>query len=165
MIGAPELRDFAHAVKRRSRTAWAKETAQVARPRKCAFAHPTGSALLRRDALGRSPFLEQRLATARIALVGEFQCGDAIGAEVAIVTTQFAPRRYDADEIEKRQSKRPQHAPRLRAVLVDIGDAQLAFRSDGLTDRCELRDLGERVAGRLAERCVGALGDPARSKH
>src|SRR6516225_7378284 len=43
------------------------------------------SALLRRDALGRAPFLEQRLATARIALVGEFQCGNAIGAEMAIV--------------------------------------------------------------------------------
>jgi hypothetical protein len=84
-------------------------------------------ALLRRNALGRSPFLEQRLATARIALVGEFQCGDAIGAEMAVVAAQFAPRRDDADAIEKRQRKRPHRAPGLRAVLVDIGDGELAF--------------------------------------
>src|SRR5260370_19390864 len=150
MIGAPDSRDLAHVVKWRSRTAWAKaheRTAQVARPQKCAFAHPAGSALLRRDALDCSPFLEQRLPPTRIALVGEFQCGDAIGAEMAIVTTQFAPRRDDADAIEKPQRKRPHRAPRLRAVLVDIGDAQLAFGSNGLADRCELRVAGcDRIA-------------------
>src|SRR5260370_4204556 len=110
MIGAPDSRDLAHAVKWRSRTAWAKaheRTAQVARPQKCAFAHPAGSALLRRDALDCSPFLEQRLPPTRIALVGECQCGDAIGAEMAVVTTPIPPRRHRRDAVEKTQAKPP----------------------------------------------------------
>src|SRR5262250_326125 len=117
-------------------------TDRVEAPVRCGFiqlpAARRSQTLLWRDSFGAPPFLEQRLAAARIALVGEFQCGDAVGAEMAIVTAQFAPRCDDADAIEKRQRKRPHRAPGLRAVLVNIGDGELAFGSDGLTDRREL---------------------------
>jgi hypothetical protein len=127
-------------------------------------------------------------------LVGELECGYAIGAEMAIVAAQFAPGHHHANTIEERQRKRPHRAACLRPILIDIGDGELALRPDRLADCRQLRvagsdlhagpdqqprslsavahivrqdrnDLGQRVAGCLAEWPVGALGDPARSEH
>src|SRR5579862_6535974 len=67
---------------------------------------------LRWNAFERAPFLEQRLAAARIAFVCEPQRRDAVGAEVPVAVAKLAPCGDDADAIEERECERPHRAPR-----------------------------------------------------
>src|ERR1700752_89932 len=70
------------------------------------------------NALERAPFLHQRAASARIALVGEAQSDDAIGAEMAIILAQLAPRCQHPAALEETERDRPDRALGALALLV-----------------------------------------------
>src|SRR5712671_3016783 len=72
-------RGFAHAVKRRDRTAWAKaqETLYMLRARSCAFAHPTCDRNRSKSAPGNNKpqTIRQFLrASATVAVLGQRPC-------------------------------------------------------------------------------------------
>src|SRR5215207_8911206 len=85
----------------------------------------TGSRLPCRLAL--APFLQHRLAAARIALLGHVQHDDAVGAEVAEVLAQFAPRHHHPHLLEEAQGERPDDAFAVRAIVVAIAEPDLAL--------------------------------------
>src|SRR5215472_5249203 len=93
------------------------------------------SVLLRLDPLGLAPFLEERLAAARIAGRGQLQSRDPIGAEMTEIPTQLAPGGNDSCAVEETQGKRPDGASRLLAALIGIGDGELPLVADRLADR------------------------------
>src|ERR1044071_4038613 len=76
-------------------------------------ASPTSEALSLAGVLGQlalAPFLEHRLAAARIALFGHVQHDDAVGAEMPVVLAQLAPRHDHAHLLEEAEGERPDDA-------------------------------------------------------
>ena len=147
-----------------------------------------------RDALHLAPFLQQHLAPARIARLDRRQLEDPVGAEMAEALAQLAPRHHHADLVEEAEREGPDHAPGLRPLRPAIGDGQLVLGPDRPAHRGEVdaaagdrlagpdqqgigvealaqivrqhrRDLGQGVAGGVAQPVVGALRDPARAQH
>src|SRR5215207_6496330 len=97
----------------------------------------TGSRLPCRLAL--APFLQHRLASARIALLGHVEHDDSVGSEVAEVLAQFAPRHDHPHLLEEAQGERPDRALAVGAVVVAIAEPDLALGADGLADLGQLR--------------------------
>src|SRR5215468_4468954 len=95
--------------------------------------------LLRWDVLHRAPFLEERLAPAGIAALGEREPGDAVGAEMAIALPELAPGGDHAGAIKEAERERPDRAPGLLGMPVAIADAELALLPDRVADGRQLR--------------------------
>src|SRR5262249_16347284 len=92
-----------------------------------------------RDLLALAPFLEQRLAPARITRGFRGERGDPVDAEIAEIGAQLAPGRDDTHAVEEAERKGPDRAPGLGSAAVAIGDVELALGADRLSDGAELR--------------------------
>src|ERR1700682_4476360 len=106
--------------------------------------HSFSRAWLRRGGmpLGPPPLLQQSLAAARIARLGDGEARDPVGAEMAGILPQFAPRYEDMHPVEETQRKRPDQALRIRTASVAIADRDFAFGADRLAHDGEIDRAG-----------------------
>src|SRR3954452_13340378 len=89
------------------------------------------SVSLLRNAFEAAPFLQERLAAARIALSHRIQRLDPISAEMPVAFAQFAPCDDHADAVEERQRKRPDDPSGRGLVAVGIDDLEFSLGPDG----------------------------------
>ena len=78
-----------------------------------------------------TPVFQQRLAAARVALAGIGQCGDAVGAEVAQVLSQFAKSHHHLHTIEEAQREWPDATLAGLAAGVALSNVKFVFLADG----------------------------------
>src|SRR6058998_3808988 len=101
-----------------------------------------------RHAFALAPFLQQGVAPTRIALIVDGERRDAVGAEVAKVVAQLAPRGDDTHTLEETERERPDRPSRLLLNEIEIRDGDLALRADRVADRHQFGvSCGERFDG------------------
>src|SRR5947199_10091132 len=90
-----------------------------------------------RHAFALAPFLQQRVAPTRIPLAVDGERRDAVGAKVAKIAAQLAPRCDDAHALEETERERPDRSSRFLLTEIEIRDGDLALRADCVADRCQ----------------------------
>lgn len=95
-----------------------------------------------------SPFSQHDLSGARVGLLKNLLSSDAIGAEMAIPVTQFAPSHHDAELFEISERKRPDDTLTGCIVLIAVVDKKFALLANALSNGLQINLLLVRWSGR-----------------
>jgi hypothetical protein len=95
-------------------------------------------ALALRYALSRPPLFEQSMPARGVSDASELDAINAVGAEVAEILSQLTPCGKHPRAIEKSQYNRPDRSLAQNARGTTIGDLDLVFGSNGLTQHSEI---------------------------
>src|SRR5688572_21975842 len=97
------------------------------------------------NTLGDAPVLEQDAPALGIALLQRLGLFDPVGAEVAEIAAHLAPGGDHARTVEEGERNRPDYPLGLLALLVAVGDLDLALLADRLADGRQVDRLRHRL--------------------